>query len=214
MFPVILNLEKKSVVVFGGGRVAERRVAKLLDAGAKVKVVSKDFTPTLRKLKGANLKLVPQKLNKKNMDEFIKAANIVLAATSDKDLNDAIERECRKSGKLVNRADKPSDFIIPATLKLGDALVAISTKGKSPTVAKLIKHRIKKAVTSEELLLIELQEYLREKLKRRVKNQAERKKILREVMNRTEILEWLRKGDLEKAKKLAMEEKCTQLTSG
>lgn len=204
MFPVILNLEKKSVVVFGGGKVAERRVAKLLDAGAKVKVVSKDFTPTLRKLKGANLKLVTQELNEKNTGKFIRAADMVLAATSDKDLNDAVERECRKYGKLVNRADKTSDFIIPATIKLGDALVAISTKGKSPAVAKLIKQRIKKAVASEELLLIELQEYLREKLKRRVKNQAERKKILREVMNRTEILECLRKGDLEKAKKLAV----------
>ncbi len=214
MFPVILNLEKKSVVVFGGGKVAERRVAKLLDAGATVKVVSRDFTPTLRKLKGANLKLVTQELNEKNIGKFIKAADMVLAATSDKDLNDAVERECRKCGKLVNRADKTSDFIIPATIKLGDALVAISTKGKSPAVAKLIKQRIKKAVAGEELLLIELQEYLREKLKRGVKNQAERKKILREVMNRTEILECLRKGDLEKAKKLAMEEKCTQLTSG
>lgn len=203
MFPVILNLEKKSVVVFGGGKVAERRVAKLLDAGATVKVVSRDFTPTLRKLKGANLKLVTQELNEKNIGKFIKAADMVLAATSDKDLNDAVERECRKCGKLVNRADKTSDFIIPATIKLGDALVAISTKGKSPAVAKLIKQRIKKAVAGEELL-IELQEYLREKLKRGIKNQAERKKILREVMNRTEILECLRKGDLEKAKKLAV----------
>lgn len=201
MFPVILNLENKSVVVFGGGKVAERRVAKLLNAGAKVKVVSWDFTPPLRKLKGS-LEFVPRKLNKKNIKKFIKAADIVLAATSDKDLNDAVERECWKCGKLVNRADKTSDFIIPATIKLGDALVAISTKGKSPAAAKLIKQRIKKAVASEELLLIELQEYLRKKLKRRIKNQTERKKILKEVMSRPEIAECLRKGDLEKAKKL------------
>lgn len=201
MFPVILNLKGKSTVVFGGGKVAERRVAKLLDAEAKVKVISRDFTPSLRKLK-SNLELINQELNKKNIGKFIKAADIVLAATSDKNLNDAIERECRKHGKIVNRADKACDFIIPAALRLGDVLISISTKGKSPAVAKLIKQRIKKAIAKEDLLLIELQEYLREKLKRKVKNQAERKKILREAMSRPDIAECLRKGDLEKAKKL------------
>ncbi|MFH1774951.1 MAG: bifunctional precorrin-2 dehydrogenase/sirohydrochlorin ferrochelatase [Methanobacteriota archaeon] len=204
MFPVVLNLLNKSVTVFGGGRVAERRVAKLLDAGAKVKVVSRDFTPSLLKLKSVGLELINQELNEKNIGKFIKTSDMVLAATSDKDLNDAIEKECKKSGKLVNRADKASDFIIPATLKLGDALISVSTKGKSPAVTKLIKQRIKKAVASEDLLLIELQEYLREKLRGKVKNQAERKKILREVMNRPEIVECLRKGDIKKAKKLAI----------
>jgi precorrin-2 dehydrogenase/sirohydrochlorin ferrochelatase len=200
----MLNLKNRRVVVFGGGRVAERRVAKLLRAGARVKVVSRSFTPALKKLEGENLTLVEEELGECRIAAHMRGALLVFAATSSAELNDAIVRLARRRGKLVNRADGVADFLLPACFEVDDVVVAVSTRGRSPAVAKIIKRRIKKAVTQEDILLIELQEFLREALKRRVKSQAERSCMLRTVARDERILERLRKGDLEGAKQLAL----------
>ncbi|NOZ58294.1 MAG: bifunctional precorrin-2 dehydrogenase/sirohydrochlorin ferrochelatase, partial [Euryarchaeota archaeon] len=186
------------------GRVAERRVAKLLRAGARVRVVSRSFTPALRRLEGENLTLVEEELDEDSIAAHMRGALLVFAATSSAELNSAIVRLARRRGKLVNRADGMADFLLPACFEVGDVVVAVSTRGRSPAVAKIIKRRIKKAVTQEDILLIELQEFLREALKRRVQDQAERSRMLREACRDERILERLRKGDLEGAKQLAL----------
>lgn len=199
MFPVILNLKGKRALVFGGGKVAERRIAKLLKSEAEVTAVSREFTDALKKLKNPNLKLVEKEVES-GMD-FIKNADLVLIATNDKKLNDRLEKECEKLGKIANRADNTaSSFMIPATMEVGDVIISISTKGKSPAIAKAIKSRIKKTLAREDVLLIELQEFARKELKARIRNQAERKRILRELINRGDIIEYLKKGNVEKGR--------------
>ncbi|MEE8168713.1 MAG: bifunctional precorrin-2 dehydrogenase/sirohydrochlorin ferrochelatase [Candidatus Hydrothermarchaeales archaeon] len=209
MFPVLLNLKGKSVVVFGGGKVAERRVAKLLKANAKIRVVSKEFTHSLKRLADRNrgLELITLTLDAANAREFIRGSDFVLIATNDKDLNNTIEKESKAGGKLVNRADGLADFSIPATLELGDAIISISTSGKSPAVTKAIKRRIKKAITKEDILQVELQEFARKRLKKSIKDQAKRKEVLREALNSPEILRLLKKGAVDRAKK-ELEETC------
>lgn len=204
MLPVMLDIKNKSVVVFGGGRVAERRVVKLLASKARVKVVSKKFTKNLRKMKAGNLKLIKKEINEGNIKDYIADSDIVLIATNDIELNDLIEEKSKEDRKLVNRADKVSDFIIPASLEIGDITIAISTKGKSPAVSKAIKNRIKKIIDKEDVLSMELQEFLREELKTQIKDQERRKRILRGVINRPEILRLIRKGDIEGAKREAL----------
>lgn len=198
MFPVVLNLKGKRALVFGGGKVAERRAIKLLKAGAKVTVVSMDFTDALKKLKTPSLKLVEKEV--KSGRKFIKNADVVLIATDDKKLNDRLEKECEECGKIVNRADRAAGFIIPATIEAGDVIISISTKGKSPAVTKAIKTRIKKTLAKEDVLLIELQEFARRELKAKIKNQEERKRILRELINRSDIIEYLKKGNAERGR--------------
>jgi precorrin-2 dehydrogenase/sirohydrochlorin ferrochelatase len=203
MFPVFLNLAGKRVVVFGGGKVAERRIVKLIKSGATVKAVGEKFTSTLKKMSAdvAELELVQVHLDRSNIREFLKNGDLVLVATDNKDLNNIIEKESKTLGKMVNRADRLADFSIPATLELGNATIAISTEGKSPAVSKMIKGRVKRAITKEDILQIELQEFAREKLKSCVAEQKERKRILRDIMNSPELLQLLKKGEIEKAKK-------------
>ena len=198
MFPVLLDIKGKKAVVFGGGKTANRRVMKLLKAGARVTVVSRDFTPGLEKLEDANLKLIKQEI--KEGSGFIENSDIVLIATDDSKLNDRLEKEARTLKKMVNRADRTSDFIIPATLETGDVTVSISTGGKSPAVAKSIKKRIKKVLSEDDLHLIEIEEFAREKLKKTVKSQPEREKFLRELINNSDIIEKIRSGDTKGAK--------------
>lgn len=200
MFPVILNLKNKRAVVLGGGEVAERRVIKLLRAGAIVEVVSRDFTPGLRRLRHPCLKLVSRDL--RNGLEDLGKYDLVLIATSDRALNDRLEAAARGQGRLVNRADKVADFVIPATIEEGGVVISISTLGRSPGMTKHIKKRLKKALRKEDLLSIELQEYARAELKEKVKNQKERRGFLRSIMQSLEVAEMLREGDLQGAKEL------------
>jgi precorrin-2 dehydrogenase len=202
MLPVILNLKGKTVVVFGGGKVAERRILKFLDAGARVTAISKEFTGKIDKFDNQNLKRIKKEVDLKNAAGYVDMADVVAIATNDENLNNGIEILSKTLGKPVNRADAVSDFIIPATLKIGDVMIAISTTGKSPAVAKILKNRIKKVVTPEDVLLIELEEFAREKLKGKIRNQEERKRILREIINRPDITICLKKGDIKRAKEI------------
>ncbi len=206
MLPVVLNLRGRQVVVFGGGRVAERRVAKLLQAGARVRVVSMSFTGALRRLaSGAEgLTLVRARVVPEEVEEHVGDALLVFAATSDGRLNDAIVEECRRLGKLVNRADGVADFVMPASFNVGDVVVAVATGGRSPEVAKMIKRRLMKAVAQEDILLVELQERLRGELRRLVPSPEARRRVLRKVARDQEVLQMLRSGDPEGAFRMAM----------
>lgn len=202
MFPVLLNLDSKRVVIFGGGEVATRRSAKFLRSGAKVQVISREFNKGLKDLKG-DIELVEDHITDEKIDEHLKGAFFVVAATDDGDLNARIEEEGRRKGILVNRADSPSDVLLPAVIDEGSIIISIATSGKSPALAKAIKKRIKKILTPEDIVQLELQEYLRAMLKNMELEQKERENILKEVMFMPEILEHIRKGELSRAREAA-----------
>ena len=207
MLPVLLNLQGKRAVVFGGGPVAERRAVKLLQAGARVTVVSREFTPGLEGLKSPRLELVEREVQ--DGAGFIEISDVVLVATNDKDLNASLEKEARKQKKLVNRADAVSDFVIPAALEVGGIVIAVSSGGRSPGVARMIKKRLERAITQEDVLAMELQERLRARLRGEIADQKERRRRLREALQNPEVLEALRARDLERAERIALEGICT-----
>jgi precorrin-2 dehydrogenase/sirohydrochlorin ferrochelatase len=200
MFPVVLNLKNKKAVVFGGGGVAERRVNKLLRAGAYVDVVSMDFTPGLKKIRDPRLRLINGDLRESVPD--IASYDLVFIATSDGELNERLETLARKQSKLVNRADSVADFIIPATIEEDGILISISTHGRSPEMARHIKKLVKKALRKEDILFVKLQEYARSVAKEKIKNQEDRRGFLRSIMRNYEMTEMLKKGDLQGAREL------------
>jgi precorrin-2 dehydrogenase/sirohydrochlorin ferrochelatase len=202
---MVLNLKGKRAVVFGGGRVAERRVLKLLGGGSKIKAVGKEFTEKLKGMEGKDLELVKAELDEEKIRGFVGEGDLIFVATNDKGLNDAIEEEAKRQGKLVNRADKVGDFIVPASVEIGDVLIAISTKGKSPMVAKALKRRIKRVITQEDIMLVELQEFARGILKDKIRNQGRRREVLREIVNMPKVVGCLKSGDLERAKGAVLE---------
>ena len=200
MFPVVLNLRGKRAVILGGGEVAERRVNKLLRAGARVDVVSMDFTRGLKKIRNPGLRLITEDLRQGVYD--LAPYDLVFIATSDKELNNMLEAAARGEGKLVNRADGVADFIVPATIEGDGVLISISTMGRSPEMARHIKKLVKKALRKEDLLFVELQEYARSVAKEKIKNQEDRRGFLRSIMQNLEMSEMIRKGDLRGAREL------------
>lgn len=147
-FPVMLDLHNKNVVVIGGGKVAYRKTKELLRCTKKIKVISNKFIPEFYKL---NVKLIKRRFKHADTkDAFL------IFACADRKTN---RRVFLSAGdKLVNCVDEPdiSNFISPAVIRRGRILLAISTGGSSPYLARVLrvmfsKHIGKAAKISEEL---------------------------------------------------------------
>jgi siroheme synthase-like protein len=120
---MLLNVSERLIVIIGGGAVAARKAAGVLEAGAKhVRVVSpefrEDFPPNV------------ERVNEAYRAAHLDGAGLVFAATDDADVNDAIVRDAHARGLLVCRADSddelPGDFITPAQFARGPVQVTVS----------------------------------------------------------------------------------------
>jgi precorrin-2 dehydrogenase/sirohydrochlorin ferrochelatase len=204
-----LKLDGKTIMVVGGGSEAYRKLQSVLDSGAKIWVISRDFSAEVQKL-GEEKRVALLKTGIKDAQAFIDSLNpkpyILLAATNDINLNLGLVKAAKYYGCMVYSVDNPtlSDFILPAVAHVGDVKVAVSTSGKSPAVAKALRERIEKLVTSQDLLEIELQEKARSALKTTVSDPEERSKILYEIFNSVGIKKALSEGKLAEAEDLAM----------
>ncbi len=139
-YPAFLALEKKKAVVIGGGKVAERKIYSLLNAGACVTVVSPTLTARLKKAKDQGRFLhIPREYSKKHL----KGAFLVIAATDCASTNSKIAAD---APSLVNVVDVPHlcNFIAPSVINRGPLTIAISTGGASPAISKALRKELEK----------------------------------------------------------------------
>jgi precorrin-2 dehydrogenase / sirohydrochlorin ferrochelatase len=137
LYPIFLDLSGRRCVVVGGGKVANRKARKLLQARARVVVISPEI--------GADLESVAVEVHRRPYREGdLDGAYLAFAATDSREANAAVAREAKERGIPVNVADRPSDgdFALPATLRRGGLQVAVSTGGASPTLARKIKDEL------------------------------------------------------------------------
>ena len=140
-YPVVLNLTGRSCLVVGGGAVALRKIAGLVEADARVTVVSPSLVPELHRLATeAPLSWRPREYLAGDAAGFV----LVMVATDDRAVNAAVAAECRERGVWVNCADDPArcDFILPSVFRRGAVTVAVSTGGASPTMARLVREEL------------------------------------------------------------------------
>ena len=202
-----LYLKGKEVVVFGGGNEAELKVLKVLDDGAKVIVVSKEFTSVLRQLADeGKISAIEYDLSSgfASLKGRIGSPYIAFLATDDKAVNKKGTDFAKRLGAIICVVDTPElcDFAMPAIAKVGDVRIGISTGGRSPVVAKLFRQKIEKMFTKEDLLQLELQEYARRKIRPRIGEFRSRKKFLWKVVENDEIQTLLKQNKLDKAKNI------------
>jgi precorrin-2 dehydrogenase len=140
-FPLILSLASRKVVVVGGGKVAARKVSKLLEAQAQITIIAPELESALFELSKQS-QLIWQKSCFK--PEQIAGFDLVIAATNDHEVNMEIVTAARKAKILVNSVDEAvySDFLFPAIVRRGDLLIAISTSGKRPALARKIRQEL------------------------------------------------------------------------
>ncbi len=159
-FPINLNISGKLCVVVGGGKVGERKVKNLLNYGAKVRVVSLDFTDELLALDGS-IEIVRSRYKK----EYIEGALLIFIATNDKSLNLQISKDSKALSIPVNIATEPNlcDFTLPSVITRGELQIAVSTDGKSPALSRVIKGKIEQDFGSEYETLTNIMGKIREK---------------------------------------------------
>ena len=138
-----MELSKQSVLLIGGGEVAERKLDLLLKANAKLTIISPQFTDYILSLikNNKNITAITSNYKSEYMDDSF---SFVIAATNDESLNEEIASQANQKGILVNVVDKPNicDFIFPSILERGPITVAVSTGGSSPVLARLLRTKL------------------------------------------------------------------------
>jgi siroheme synthase-like protein len=155
LYPVFLRVDRLRCVVIGGGAVAVRKVRGLLDADAHVTVVAPAVHPDLHRL--VELKSVDW-VPREARDDDLEGANLAFLATPDANVNARLEAVASKLGILVNRADSPDHgtFHVPAVVRRGDIAVGVSTGGRAPGIAQLVRDDIESVLTDERVALLDV----------------------------------------------------------
>ncbi|MDR1992488.1 MAG: bifunctional precorrin-2 dehydrogenase/sirohydrochlorin ferrochelatase [Nitrososphaerota archaeon] len=204
-----LKLDGKTILVIGGGKEATRKVQSFLDLDAVIWMISQDFSTEALKL-AETKKVNLLKTEIKDAHVFFNSLNpkpdVLLAATNNSKLNHDLIDAALKYGCLVYAVDNPalSDFILPAIVKIGSVKIAISTSGKSPAMAHVLRERIEKLITPQDLLAIELQTNIRCTLKNKIDDPTHRRKLLYALLDNVNIKRALLEGNLAEAQKLAL----------
>ncbi|HOB75588.1 MAG TPA: bifunctional precorrin-2 dehydrogenase/sirohydrochlorin ferrochelatase [Phycisphaerae bacterium] len=173
-YPVELKLTGRTVLVVGGGEVAVRKVAGLLQAGATVRIVSPNFCQPL-----LNLREVTREARAYS-PECLDGVCLVFACTDDRQVNAAVAADARARGIWCNVADEPSecDFFVPAVHRQGELSISVGTGGASPRLAALLRDRLASHSGPEWGILIEELARARGLIKTRVADPGLRRQIL------------------------------------
>jgi precorrin-2 dehydrogenase/sirohydrochlorin ferrochelatase len=138
---MFLKLSRRRCLVVGAGKIAEGKIASLLDAGARVRVVAPHATPTIATwARTRRLIWIQRAFEPADLDR----AFLVIAATSSVKVHRIVFREARHRGVLCNAVDEPvrCDFYYPAIVRRGDLQIAISTRGRSPALAQRLRREL------------------------------------------------------------------------
>jgi precorrin-2 dehydrogenase / sirohydrochlorin ferrochelatase len=165
-YPVFLDISGRRVVVIGGGAVAERKVEGLLVAGAQVTVVSPVLSQGLDRLRQAGAIEHRQRAYRAG---DLCGFELAFSATDDGEANSAVSREGRERGIWVNSADDPEhcDFILPSVLRRGELVVAVSSGGASPALARAVREELEGYFTADYAALASLVGDVRRELRSR-----------------------------------------------
>lgn len=166
LFPIFLKLEGQSLLLIGGGNVALEKLEKLTANAPRCQIhlIAEKIAPECK------LFIENQKISfeeRAYQSEDISGYKFAIVATNNALLNDQIREEANTLGVLLNVADKPElcDFYLGAIAGKGNLKIAISTNGKSPTIAKRLKEIFNEALPSELDQSLLQMEQLRQQLK-------------------------------------------------
>jgi siroheme synthase-like protein len=188
-YPVFIDLQDRPVLVVGGGVIAERKVASLLEAGARVTVVSPEVTETLQGQAGSSRITLHRRTF---ISSDVDGACLVVSATDDTAVQVEVASIARAKNIPVNTVDKPElcTFIVPSVLRRGDITIGISTGGKSPSLAAALRSRIDSVLTDEVARTASILGIVRREVHERFSGSAERKRIFDRIID-SGIVEWI-----------------------
>lgn len=179
--PVFLNVQDAPCLVIGGGDIAQRKVHSILRAGAHVTVLSPDLSPGLQALLHQN------RINWQKAlftVEALKGFNLVISATNQRKVNELVAASAMSLGIPVNVVDCPDlcSFIFPALIDRSPIILAISTGGASPILARVLRSRLESLIPNRYGRLAGLAERARERVKKAIPEATHRRRFWEETL--------------------------------
>jgi precorrin-2 dehydrogenase/sirohydrochlorin ferrochelatase len=181
--PINLDIRDKLAVVVGGGMVAARKCAALLESGARVTVVAPALDDSIKTLV-ADRRI--RHVAREFMPGDLEGAFLVFAATDEHGVNIGVAREAAARAILADVADAPGlgSFTMPAVMRQGSLQIAVSTEGKSPALARQIRDRLAETYGPDYAAALEILGNLRTKLLTAKGNNAYNKQIFDDLAAR------------------------------
>ncbi|HET6254768.1 MAG TPA: TSUP family transporter [Puia sp.] len=151
LFPIFVKLEELKLLIVGGGNVGLEKLQTVIQnsPSTPVTLVAPGIIPAIRELadQHPNIRLLERPYDSRDLEN----ADIAIVAVDDRTVSETVARDARNRGILVNVADTPDlcDFYLGSVVRRGDLKIAISTNGKSPTIAKRLKEEIGNMIPDE-----------------------------------------------------------------
>jgi uroporphyrin-III C-methyltransferase/precorrin-2 dehydrogenase/sirohydrochlorin ferrochelatase len=179
--PIFLNIKGEPCLVVGGGEVAARKVQTLLRAGGKLTVVAPELGTALAEM--AQTGAVAWR-NKTFTPKDIAGFRLVIAATDDSAVNTAVSKAAQARHVPVNVVDRPAlcSFIFPALVDRSPVVLAVSSGGASPVLARVLKARLETLIPPAYGRLAELAERFRSRAKQALREPGARRKFWETVL--------------------------------
>lgn len=206
--PIFTKLKNRHCLVVGGGDIAARKVHLLLKAHASITICAPEISDSLlEKAKNNQLTVIQEKF----YDELIDDKWLVVAATNQHDINEHIAQLAEQKQILVNVVDEPSlcSFIMPSIVDRSPIVVAISSGGKAPVLARLIRERLETLLPMHLGRLAKISGEFRHRVKQVITKESLRRRYWEKLFGNGDLASLLQKGQIEQAQQF-MEDNLTE----
>ena len=166
LFPVFVKLEQLRLLIVGGGKVGLEKLQAVLQnsPATSITVVAPGITTAVRELaaRHSNILLLERPYHRCDLE----SADIAIVAVGDRAVSETVARDAKEAGILVNVADTPDlcDFYLSSVIRKGNLKIAISTNGKSPTIAKRLKEELGGMIPDEMESVLNNMQTIRQRL--------------------------------------------------
>lgn len=178
LYPVNLKIGGRLCVIVGGGKVAARKAASLLECGAVVKVVSPALNEEFEAFHG-RFDHVARPYHWGDLE----GAFLAIAATDDDETNRSVEEEAHGRHVLLNVVDKPAqcNFYVPSVIRRGELLITAATGGELPALSKRLRKQLEAEFPEQWGLAVELLGEARREVISRINDESVKTKCLAEL---------------------------------
>lgn len=200
--PIFCRLDNKPVLLVGGGEVAQRKARLLLDAGAQLTVVAPELDPELAEL-AANGSI--EWLAGEFAPAQLAGKWLVVAATDRREVNALVYQSANQARIFANVVDDPkrSSFIMPSIIDRSPLMVAISSGGKAPVLARLLREKLEALLPQHLGAVAAFAGSLRDRVKARFASMGERRRFWERLLGADRLGQALARGDSASANQLA-----------
>lgn len=203
-FPLFLKLTDRPCLVVGGGRVAVRKIGWLLKAGAQVTVMAESVDESLTALAAENLQIETRAVTVADIEQLPLALQfLVVAASNDENLNNAIAERCKALSVHCNVASHADsgDTILPAIIDRSPVILALHSGARSPTVTRYLKRQLEAFLPLQVARLVSWAEAWRQRIKDQLPDPRLRQRLWDRVLS-GKAAEYLYRAQPERADQL------------